>query len=89
MTKSDMLLTGLSVFNGVYSLATIDNVFSIILLCFQVFLLIITCVIKIYKALKDKKLTSEEMDDIKSSIDDINETIDKIEDKKGGKKNGK
>lgn len=87
MNKSDMLLAGISIFNGVYSLATIENIFSIILLCFQVFLLIITCIIKIYKALKDKKLTKEEVDDIKESIDDINKTIDKIEDKKGGNKN--
>lgn len=78
MSNEKILLTGLSIFNSVYSLATIENIFSIILLCFQVLLLIISISIKIYRALKDKKLTKEEKEDIKEDLDKLEDTIDKF-----------
>lgn len=78
MSNEKILLAGLSIFNSVYSLATIENIFSIILLCFQVLLLMISISIKIYRALKDKKLTKEEKEDIKEDLDKLEDTIDKF-----------
>lgn len=83
MSKNEMLFTGLSIFNGVYSIATIENIFSLILLCFQILLLVVGLVIKIYKALKDRKLSANEIKDI---TDTINKIDDKIDDIKGGNK---
>lgn len=83
MSKNELLFTGLSIFNGVYGLATIENIFSFILLCFQILVLIVSLVFKIYKALKDKKLTDNEINDITDTIDKIDNKIDDI---KGGNK---
>lgn len=83
MSKNEMLFTGLSIFNGVYGIATIENIFSLILLCFQILVLIVGLVIKIYKALKDRKLSANEIKDI---TDTINKIDDKIDDIKGGNK---
>lgn len=82
MSTKEILFTGLSTFNAIFGLATIENIASIILLCFQIFLLVVSLAFKIYRALKDKKLTEEEIKDINETIEDTKETI---EDFKGGK----
>lgn len=83
MSTKEILFTGLSTFNAIFGLATIENIASLILLCFQIFLLVVSLALKIYKALKDKKLTEEEINDINQSIEDTKETIDDLT--KGGK----
>ena len=54
---SPILLT----FNTIYSVATLDNIFSIILLVFQFIYLMVILGLKIYNALKDKKLSKDEI----------------------------
>ena len=61
--------------NTIYSVATLDNIFSIILLVFQFIYLMIILGLKLYTALKDRKDTTE---DIKDLIDNV----------KGDKKDG-
>ena len=79
------LISGLLVcFNTVYGLSTIENVFSIVLLSFQIIYLLILVGIKIYRALQDKKITKEEFEDIKGTMDELKDTLDK-----GGKSNDK
>lgn len=67
--------------NTIYSISTIENIFSIVLLAFQLLYLLILTVLKIYKALQDKKLTDEEVEDIRNTMDEIKDTI------KGGNEN--
>lgn len=67
--------------NTIYSISTIENIFSIVLLAFQLVYLLILAVLKIYKALQDKKLTDEEVEDIRNTMDEIKDTI------KGGNEN--
>ena len=67
--------------NTIYSISTIENIFSIVLLAFQLVYLLILVVLKIYKSLQDKKLTDEEVEDIKNTMDEIKDTI------KGGNEN--
>lgn len=67
--------------NTIYSISTIENIFSIVLLAFQLVYLLILVVLKIYKSLQDKKLTDEEVEDIRNTMDEIKDTI------KGGNEN--
>ena len=71
--------------NTIYSVATLDNIFSIILLVFQFIYLMIILGLKLYNALKDKKLSKDELEDIKDTTEDIKDLIDDI---KGDKKDG-
>ncbi len=84
MNTEKVISGSIMVFNTVYSISTIENIFSIALLVFQFIYLSVLIGLKIYRALKDKKITKEEFDDIKDSMDDLKDTIDK-----GGMNNDK
>ncbi len=81
MNSENIISGSFILFNTIYSISTIENIFSIVLLVFQLVYLLIIVGLKIYKALQDKKLTDEEVEDIKSTMDEIKDTI------KGGNEN--
>lgn len=84
MNAEKVISGSIMVFNTAYSISTIENVFSIVLLVFQFVYLSVLIGLKIYRALQDKKITKEEFDDIKDSMDDLKDVIDK-----GGMNNDK
>ena len=81
MNSENIIGGSFVLFNTIYSISTIENIFSIVLLAFQLVYLLILAVLKIYKALQDKKLTDEEVEDIRNTMDEIKDTI------KGGNEN--
>ena len=81
MNSENIIGGSFVLFNTIYSISTIENIFSIVLLAFQLVYLLILVVLKIYKSLQDKKLTDEEVEDIKNTMDEIKDTI------KGGNEN--
>lgn len=81
MNSENVISGSFVLFNTIYSISTIENIFSIALLAFQLVYLLILVVLKIYKSLQDKKLTDEEVEDIKNTMDEIKDTI------KGGNEN--
>lgn len=81
MNSENIIGGSFVLFNTIYSISTIENIFSIVLLAFQLVYLLILVVLKIYKSLQDKKLTDEEVEDIRNTMDEIKDTI------KGGNEN--
>lgn len=75
MTKTDacedmIILSGIGV-----SLVDIQTIMSIILLTFNIIWLLSKLAIKLFRYLKDGKLTKEEADDLLSDIDDIKDKV--------------
>ena len=71
MNKSDaiedmVILSGIGV-----SLVDIQTIMSIVLLTFNIIWLLVKFGIKLYRYLKDGKLTKEEVDDLTNDIDNI------------------
>ena len=81
MNSENIIGSSFVLVNTIYSISTIENIFSIVLLAFQLVYLLILAVLKIYKSLQDKKLTDEEVEDIRNTMDEIKDTI------KGGNEN--
>ena len=81
MNSENIICSSFVLVNTIYSISTIENIFSIVLLAFQLVYLLILVVLKIYKSLQDKKLTDEEVEDIRNTMDEIKDTI------KGGNEN--
>lgn len=71
MNKSDaiedmVILSGIGI-----SLVDIQTIMSIVLLTFNIIWLLVKFGIKLYRYLKDGKLTKEEIDDLTNDIDNI------------------
>lgn len=71
MNKTDaiedmVILSGIGV-----SLVDIQTIMSIVLLTFNIIWLLVKFALKLYRYLKDGKLTKEELDDLTNDIDDI------------------
>lgn len=81
MDYKNAITYGLMSINTIFSLANIKEIIGLILLIIQLVWAMIIIVFKIINAFKDKKITTEEVEDIKESIEDFNDTLNKLEDK--------
>ena len=76
-TNYDKISVCLSSVFASFSLMDLENILSIIILILSIINILIVLASKIYNKIKDGKVTSEELheitDDIKQSIDEIND----------------